>query len=87
MKKLTVFKLKYCGYCRRALQYMEDSIAEHPEYKDLSIELIDEREQYQLAKQYDYFFVPTFYIGDEKVHEGAVSYDQVKKILKRAYEA
>lgn len=87
MKKLTVFKLKYCGYCRRALQYIEDCLQEHPEYKSLVIEQIDEREQYQLAKQYDYFYVPTFYIDNEKVHEGAISYDQVKKIIKRAYEA
>ena len=87
MKKLTIFKLKYCGYCKRALQYVDECIAENPEFGRLDIVQIDEREQYQLARQYDYFYVPTFYIEDEKVHEGAVTCEQVRSILKRAFES
>lgn len=87
MKKVTVFKLKYCGYCRRALEYIDECKSQNPEFNNLEIEQIDEREQYQVAKQYDYFYVPTFYIDGEKVHEGAVTCEQVRAILKKACES
>jgi len=87
MKNITIFKLKYCGYCRRALEYVEEIKALHPEYNNLTITLIDEGDQYQIAKKYDYFYVPTFYIDEQKVHEGAVTSEQVQDILKRAFES
>lgn len=87
MKKILLFKLKYCGYCREALQYLEQILQENPEYKDLEIEQVDEREQSARANAYDYYYVPTFYVDEEKVHEGPVNFKQVKEILRRAYDA
>lgn len=87
MKKVTIFKLKYCGYCRAALQYVDECVSKDPELKGLEIEQIDEREQYQLARQYDYFYVPTFYVDGEKVHEGVVTCDQVREILNKACQS
>jgi glutaredoxin len=87
MKKITIFKQTYCGYCQRALQYLEEIRATHPEYKNIDITLIDERDQFKLAQKFDYYYVPTFYIENEKVHEGAVSFEQVRDILERALEA
>lgn len=85
-KCVRIFKLTYCGYCRRALQYVDELKAENPEFAALEIETIDEREEAEEAKKHDYYYVPTFYIGDEKVHEGAVTREQVEEILRRACE-
>ncbi len=86
MKPITLFVLKYCGYCRRALQHLEAVKAEHPELARVPLAVIDEAEQRELARQYDYYYVPTFYIGDEKVHEGPISREQVLGILERAFQ-
>lgn len=83
-KCVRIFKLSYCGYCRRALQYVDELQKDNPEFRVLDIETIDEREQAEEARKHDYYYVPTFYIGDEKVHEGAVTREQVAEILRRA---
>ena len=84
MKPITLFTLKYCGYCRRALQLIEAVQAGHAELSQVPIHIIDEGEQRELARQYDYFFVPTFYIDGVKIHEGPVDQDRVLAILRQA---
>lgn len=86
-KCVRIFKLTYCGYCRRALQYVDELRAANPDFNALEIETIDEREQAEEARRHDYYYVPTFYIGNEKVHEGAVTREQVEEILRQACEA
>ena len=86
MKPITLFVLKYCGYCRRARQHLDSVLAEQPELAAVPLTVIDEAEQRELARQYEYYYVPTFYIGDEKVHEGPVSREQVAGILQRSYQ-
>ncbi len=86
MKKIMLFKLKYCGFCRQAIQYLNEILEDTPTYSNLEIELIDEGEQRARAKSYDYYYVPTFYIDQQKVHEGPVSKAQIEEILKTAYE-
>lgn len=87
MKQITLFILKYCGYCRRALQLIDAVKAEHAELQPVPIRIIDEGEQRELARQHDYYFVPTFYIDSVKIHEGPVDHDQVLAILRQAQEA
>lgn len=84
MKKIKVFKLTYCGFCRQALQYLDETICANPDYRNLEIEIIDEAEQRQVARAHNYYYVPTFYVGDVKVHEGPVCREDVEKILKQA---
>ena len=84
MGKLTIFKLKYCGFCRNALQYVDELVESTPEFKNIEIEMIDEGEQRELAKTFDYYYVPTFYIGSKKVHEGPVNREDVQNILRQA---
>lgn len=84
MKKITLFKLKYCPYCVQAIKYMDDLIASNPAYATLDIEIVDEGEERKRAAQFDYYYVPTFYLGAVKVHEGAVTRQQVQTILTQA---
>ncbi|MDW7657829.1 MAG: glutaredoxin domain-containing protein [Bacillota bacterium] len=87
MKQITLFVLKYCGYCRRALQLIDSVKADHADLEPVPIHIIDEGEQRELARKFDYYFVPTFYIESVKIHEGPVDYNQVLAILRQAQEA
>lgn len=71
MKPIKLFYLKNCPFCKKALSYIDSLKAEHPEFAAIPIEMIEESEQPALADKFDYYYVPTFYVGDEKVHEGA----------------
>jgi protein-disulfide isomerase len=53
-------------------------------YKDIEIEMIEETEQPELADRFDYYYVPTFYIDGEKLHEGGIFPDEVEAIFKKA---
>jgi glutaredoxin len=78
-----MFVLRYCGYCRRALQLIEAVRSENPELAPVEIEIIDEGEQRELARRYDYYYVPSFYLDRQKLHEGPVDRQQIKAILQK----
>jgi glutaredoxin len=80
MPALTLFIQTTCPFCRRALGYI-DELKQLPEYKDIEIEIVDEIEQQERADTYDYYYVPTFYLGDKKLHEGAIYKEEVKALF------
>ena len=84
MKYITMFVLSGCPYCKRALGYQDELIEENPEYRGISIEIIDEEEQKELADSYDYYLVPTYYVNGQKLHEGAMEKAGVKAVLDAA---
>lgn len=81
MKTIRLFYLKNCPFCRRALQYIDELRTERPELSDLRIEMIEESEQPALADEFDYYYVPTFYVDGRKVHEGGIYKPEVERIL------
>ena len=80
MKPVKLFYLKNCPFCRKALRYIEQAKAAHPELQPVAIEMIEESEQS------DYYYVPTFYVDGVKVHEGGIYAEEVEKILRSALE-
>ena len=84
MKRVELFYLKQCPFCKRALAYIEEAKQQHPELREIEIELIEESEEAERAAQYDYYYVPTFYIDGEKVHEGGIYPDEVVEVLRKA---
>ena len=86
MKKITMFIIRSCPFCQDAFRIMEALFKESPEYLALKIEKIDENIYPDIAKKYDYYYVPTFYVGDEKMHEGAASMKKVKRVFDAALE-
>ena len=84
MKKIKMFMLDTCPYCKAALGWMDELYAQNPEYKSIEIEIIEEVSQAEIANQYDYYYVPTYYVDEEKVHEGAASYEIVKGVFDAA---
>jgi len=86
MRSVKLFYLKNCPFCKRAMQYLAEAQEKHPELRAVEIERIEESEQPQVADRFDYYYVPTFYVGDEKVHEGGIYADEVEQVLRKALE-
>ena len=86
MKPVKLFYLKNCPFCKKALRYIEEARAAHPELAAVEIEMIEESEQPEVADRFDYYYVPTFYVGGRKVHEGGIFPDEVEALLRQALE-
>ncbi len=88
MKKLTMFYLENCPYCRNAKAALAALRELDPAYAEVEIEMIEESRQPELADQYDYYSVPTIYEGDRKLYEAKLfdSYDVIKDNLQAALD-
>lgn len=84
MKKVLMFHFAGCPYCRAAHGYLNELTSECPELAAVEIEKIDEKIHPEIADKYDYWYVPTFYIDGQKVHEGACSKKIVEEVLRDA---
>jgi len=81
-----MFIMNSCPHCQRALAWMEELKKEYPKYADIEVKVVDEKLQPDIAKQYDYYYVPTYYVNKVKVHEGVASKDIVRKVFEMACE-
>ena len=84
MKKITMFIIESCPYCKKALRWMDELMLENAEYKKIPIEIIDENKSPEIAGARDYYYVPTYYVGGEKAHEGAASPETVRRVFDAA---
>ncbi len=84
MKELTYFYLQNCPHCKRASSYIEELMSENEKFKEIVINRIEERQEEEIANSYDYYYVPTFFMGKEKLAEGALTKEDVKKVLEEA---
>ena len=87
MKKIQLFILRNCPFCVQALDWQNKILNENPHFKEIPIEIIDESEQYDLANSYDYYYVPTYYVGEEKVHEGVATREKIESVFELAYQS
>ncbi len=85
MKKVKMFMFDECPHCQLALRCL-DQLMEEDEYKNIEITQINEKNNPEIADQYDYYFVPTFYVDEKKVHEGHAEMSDVKRVLDLALE-
>ena len=84
MKKILMFTMASCPYCRAAHRWMDEILQEHPQYRDIPIQIIDEVQQPDIVNRYDYYFVPTYYVDGVKVHEGAATKEIVQGVYEKA---
>ena len=90
MKRI-IAKLFYfptCPYCVKAKRAIEKLKEECPEYQNIEIEWIDEHKNVSLAEQYDYYYVPTIFYGEEKLYEAspAHSYNDIRENIRLAFD-
>ncbi|MBR5795114.1 MAG: thioredoxin family protein [Erysipelotrichaceae bacterium] len=76
---LKIFYLKNCPYCKKAQKYLD---IHRPDFPNIMIQMIEESEQAELANQYDYYYVPSYFYNEEKLHEGAITEEELLNILK-----
>lgn len=83
-KPVKMMMLDTCPYCRRAFQMLDELKRENPEYRKVSIEVIEEEREPEKTKGYDYWYVPTFFVGGRKVMEGVPTRELVERVLREA---
>lgn len=80
MNELYYFKLKNCPYCIRANNYL-DELMQEERYQSIKIRHIDEQIERDLANSYDYYLVPSFFLGKQKLFEGIMTKEDVRGVL------
>lgn len=86
MKEVKLFMFAGCPHCRKAQKFIDELVSENPRYGEVGITVIDERKDPKTADKYDYYYVPTFYVDEEKIHEGTVTKEDVEKVFLAALE-
>ena len=83
-----MFYLSDCGYCARAFQALDELYAENPAYRYIPINIIEESEFPEIANQYDYYAVPSFYAEGSKLFEAHLfmSYDDIRDKVRRVLD-
>ncbi|MDR1966053.1 MAG: thioredoxin family protein [Synergistaceae bacterium] len=84
MKEIKMFMMATCPHCRKALEMMDDIYSKNPGYKDIPLKKIDETKEPDYASKFDYYYVPTFYVGDDKMHEGVPTREAIEKVFEAA---
>ena len=84
MREIKLFIKETCPHCRKAAEIMEEIFAGHPEYKSIPLEIIDETKEPDYVSKFDYYYVPTFYVGEDKLHEGTPSKEAIEKVFAAA---
>ena len=69
MKTILFIYMNGCPYCRKAREVLAELFAAHPEYKDIPMEEVDETVNPEKLKGRNYYYVPTFFYGDDKIYE------------------
>ena len=83
-KTVKMMILEDCPYCRQAFAMEKELIAAHPEYGQVNIEVIEENREAGKTQGYDYWYVPTFFVDDVKIHEGVPTKDKVECVFTEA---
>ncbi|MBQ9503717.1 MAG: glutaredoxin [Lachnospiraceae bacterium] len=89
MKKITYFYLESCPYCQNARKAMDELKEENPDYAKIEMDWIEEEKQPDLAKVYNYYYVPTMFIGANKLYEAkpGQTYDEIKTEVRKVFDA
>lgn len=84
MKHVKMMVLENCPYCKKAFRYIEELKYENMEYRTINIEVIDEQKESEKTQGYDYWYVPTFFVNDVKIHEGVPTKESIQAVLEEA---
>ena len=83
-KKVQMMILKSCPHCVRAFEMMDELAAKNEEYKAVEFEVIEEDVFPEIADALDYYYVPTYFVDGQKIHEGVPTFEKVDAVFKAA---
>ena len=89
MKKIVCFHLDDCPYCHKAKKAFKELINENPKWAEVPVEWVEEsKEKPTELKNFNYYYVPTIYVGNDKVYEASPSddYNTIKSNILKAFE-
>ncbi|HHX38087.1 MAG TPA: glutaredoxin [Clostridiaceae bacterium] len=87
MKPVYMIVTSWCPHCKRAKAMLQELLEENPAWQELSITLIDEeKDTDQMKPFFNYYYVPTVYVGETKSFEGVPSKELIKEALEQAYQ-
>lgn len=86
MKKVLMMIQETCPYCKKAMQLMDELKGENPGFEEVEIKIVDENKEPLFAQSLDYWYVPTFFVDREKLHEGVPTKEAIKKVYETALE-
>lgn len=84
MKEIKYFYLSNCPYCHKADKIISEIISENPEFSEIKIDKIDEKKNPETANKYNYFYVPSLWIDDDKLLEGIPTKEKIYKVFETA---
>lgn len=84
MKLVTMMILSDCPHCRRAFALMDELKEAHPEYREVPVKIVEEDKEPAFAAALDYWYVPTYFVGDQKIHEGVPSREAIEAVYQAA---
>lgn len=87
MKTVYMFITSWCPYCKQALDWMKELKNENPKYRNIDIKIIDEERNPEIAKKYDYYYVPTYFVGETKIHEGVPSKEIIREVFEKSFQS
>ncbi len=86
MKDIVMYIQAGCPYCRQARLWMEELYKANPDYSLPPLTVIDEELKPDIAARADYYYVPTYFVGGVKIHEGAATKSRIERVFKAALE-
>ncbi|MEF9967232.1 MAG: thioredoxin family protein [Longicatena sp.] len=84
MKQVKMMYLKSCPHCKKAFAMVQELKEKYPLYQAIEIETIEEQDEEEKTKGYDYWYVPTYFVDDEKIHEGVPTLEKIQAVLEKA---
>ncbi len=90
--KVTMFVLPLCPYCKRADRIINELQKENPQYGIVQFERYNELSNIKMASEYDYYHVPAFFYGEEKLYEATpddddeIMYGKIKAMFETLME-
>ena len=71
MQPVTLFYLTGCPYCVKAKRALEELKEENAAYGEVPLTWIEESREPELAGRYDYYYVPSLFLGEKKLYEAS----------------
>ena len=87
MKEMTYFYMPGCPHCALATRLLSELQREDARFAEITVRMIDETKDKALADSYDYWYVPSFWAGETKLHEGHAEKADVRRALEETLEA
>ena len=87
MKKVLMMIQETCPHCQNAFRLMEALKKENPEYAAVEVEIVDENREKAFADSLDYWYVPTYFVAGEKIHEGVPTKEKVRAVYEKALQS